>query len=268
MNYKSSKSQVTESGEDASVEYELGVPISGTILSREHWVQTAIKRLPAKGPMDWTSVFGRSAPLVLDIGCGNGRFVISSAVRRPETDHIGIDMLPVVIRYATRRGNQRGLSNVRFSVCDGFRFLTDYLASGSIDEIHIYHPQPFHSDEDRHLRLMTPSFLRLVHQVLKPRGLLFLQTDSEAYWKYIRMIVPSFFSWHDQLDPWAEDPNGRSRREIMAAEQNLPIYRAFATRRDDLDEAQMDAAMRDLPQPNFSSTAPRKPQSRRKFRRR
>src|SRR5438309_8951958 len=105
------------------IEREFGVPIAGEILDAALWTQTALKRLPAEGRIDFAQLFGRSAPIVLDLGCGNGRFLIGSAVWRPDYDHVGIDVLPVVIRYATRRGNQRGLSNLRFAVCDGKRFL-------------------------------------------------------------------------------------------------------------------------------------------------
>src|SRR5271155_5098946 len=96
-----------------AIEREFGVPIAGEILDPAQWTQTALKRLPESGPLDVPALFGRTAPLVLDIGCGNGRFLIGSAVWRPELDHLGIDILPVVIRYATRRANQRGLVNLR-----------------------------------------------------------------------------------------------------------------------------------------------------------
>ena len=67
------------------------------ILPPDQWVRTALKKLPAAGYLDWEALFGRRAPRVLDLGCGNGRFVVSSAVRRPEVDHLGVDALPVVI---------------------------------------------------------------------------------------------------------------------------------------------------------------------------
>src|SRR5216684_3083585 len=97
------------------IEREFGVPIAGEILPPERWAQTALKKLPAEGQLNWLELFGREAPVVLDLGCGNGRFLIGSAVWRPDHDHLGIDILPVVIRYATRRGNQRGLKNLRFA---------------------------------------------------------------------------------------------------------------------------------------------------------
>src|SRR6516225_4645052 len=93
-----------------AIEREFGVPIAGEILEPSRWTHTAIKCLPASGPLSWKDIFGREAPVVLDIGCGNGRFLIGSAVWRPDHDHFGIDVLPLVLRYATRRANQRGLS--------------------------------------------------------------------------------------------------------------------------------------------------------------
>src|ERR1700690_4346543 len=96
----------------ALVEREFGVPIPGAILEPDRWARTALKKLPAEGPLDVPLLFGRRAPLIVDLGCGNGRFLLGSALRRPDCDHFGIDILPMVLRYATRRGNQRGLGNL------------------------------------------------------------------------------------------------------------------------------------------------------------
>src|SRR5438105_2946868 len=119
-----------------NIETEFGVAIPGEILEPDRWTKTALKKLPAEGPLDVVALFGRRAPLVVDLGCGNGRFLIGSALRRPDYDHIGIDILPMVLRYATRRGNQRGLGNLRFAAIDAQRFLANYLALDSVREIH------------------------------------------------------------------------------------------------------------------------------------
>src|SRR5262245_2985563 len=162
-------------GEDAdSGDDDYGVPIPGIVLPQDQWARTAIKRLPPPGPIDWAAVFGRPAPLVLDLGCGNGRFTIASALARPELDHVGIEILPVVIRYATRRANQRGLSNVRLAVIGAYEFLAQYVAPASASEIHLYHPQPYRDDQKQHRRLLTPEFLALVHRSLAAGGLVVL----------------------------------------------------------------------------------------------
>lgn len=250
------------------IEYEMGVPFPGVILPPEQWAATALHPLP-EGWMDYDSLFGRKAPRVLEIGCGNGRFIVSSAVRRPDVDHLGIDSLPAVIRYATRRGKQRGLHNTRFAVCDGMAFLKKHCSNASLSEIHVYHPQPFHDSRDHERRLLKPEFFLEVHRVLEPRGLFVLQTDSRAYWEYAQPIVKSFFEWTVQEGPWPEDPHGRSRREKFAEDRKLTVYRGFGTRREDMSIDELTALATTLPQPEFQSE--REPASkpyRRPYRRR
>ena len=58
------------------IEYEFGVPIPGAILPEAEWARTGMKRLPEPGPLDWAAIFGRDAPVVLELGCGNGRFTL------------------------------------------------------------------------------------------------------------------------------------------------------------------------------------------------
>lgn len=245
------------------VETELGVPIPGIILPPEQWARTALKKLPPAGPLDFAGLFGREAPLVLDIGCGNGRFILASALARPELNHLGIDILPVVIRYATRRANQRGLHHVRFAVCGGQEFLQRYVPSHTVAEIHIYHPQPYSDAQKKERRLVTPAFLALVHRALVPGGLLVLQTDNPGYWRYISAVVPRLFEFHVQRGPWPDASQGRTRREIMARRMGLRIFRAWARPRPDLDETQLQDLVARMPPPVFH--APR-PQPRRKTR--
>src|SRR5262245_39792914 len=186
------------------IEREFGVPIAGEILDPSQWTKTALKRLPLEGPLDVAALFDRQAPLVLDLGCGNGHYLIHSAVWRPDHDHIGIDILPVVIRYATRRANQRGLSNIRFAVCDGWRFLSHYQTSRALSEIHCYHPQPYYDPAQVERRLITPEFLALAHRSLVPGGSFFLQTDNPGYWRYMQQVVPVFFEFQERLTPWPD----------------------------------------------------------------
>ena len=206
-------------------ETDFGVPIPGHVLPREKWARTAIKRLPPPGPLDWQVIFGRQAPVVLDVGCGNGRFVITSALARTELDHLGVDILPLVIRYATKRANQRGLANVRLAVVGGFELLDQYVAPASVAEIHLYHPQPYEDTPQHHQRLVTPEFLALAHRSLTPGGLLVLQTDNRAYWQIMRRVAPLLFDFEELAGPWPDAPRGRTRREIYARKHGLSVFR-------------------------------------------
>lgn len=234
------------------IEREFGVPVPGEIVAPEIWTQTALKSLPA-GPLNWTSLFGRQAPVVLDLGCGNGRSTLSSAVWRPQFDHLGVDILPVVIRYATRRANQRGLKNVRFAVIGGREILADHVPPGSVAEIHCYHPQPFYDPAQVHKRLITPQFLALVHRSLTPRGLFVVQTDNPGYWKYIVQAVPLFFEFTEHATRWPDAPKGKTRREIIALRQGLPVFRGTGIARGDLTAEDVLARAESLPPPTFDA---------------
>ena len=234
------------------IEKEFGVPIPGEILDPAQWAKTALKKVPA-GILDFAALFERTAPLILDLGCGNGRFSITSALARPDCDHLAIDILPVVIRYATRRGNQRGLANIRFAVIGGRELLADHIAPASIAEIHCYHPQPYYERHQVHRRLITPAFLSLVHRSLVPEGLFVIQTDNPGYWKYIREVAPLFFEFQEQPGSWPNAPRGRTRREIVALRQGLPVFRGWGCAKLNLSEGEALALAESLPPPTFDA---------------
>lgn len=234
------------------IEREFGVPIAGRVLPPDQWTKTALKSVPA-GEIDWPGLFGRAAPVVLDLGCGNGRYAIGSAVWRPGHDHLACDILPLVIRYATRRGNQRGLSNIRFAVIGGRELLAEHVAPGSVTEIHCYHPQPFYDPALVHKRLITPEFLALVHRALVPGGLFFVQTDNPGYWKYMRQVVPVFFDFEEHPGRWPDAPKGRTRREIIALRKGLPVFRGFGKAKLALSETEALRLAESLPPPTFDA---------------
>jgi tRNA (guanine-N7-)-methyltransferase len=237
------------------IETEFGVPIPGAILPESQWARTAIKRLPPP-PLNWAEVFGREAPVIVELGCGNGRFTLLSALARPHCDHFASDLLPVVIRYATRRGNQRGLHNVRFAVKDAEAVMSAYVPPASVAEVHLYHPQPYHDPRQAHRRLLTPRFLADVHRGLGLGGVFVIQTDNPDYWAYITKVVPAFFTFREQDGPWPDAPEGRSRREILARSRGLRIFRGSGTRREDVTPEAALASAETLPPPTFRSRGP------------
>lgn len=235
------------------VEREFGVPFAGQILEPSKWAQTALKKMPESGRLIWSELFGRSAPVVLDLGCGNGRYSIGSAFSRRDHDHLGVDTLPVVIRYARKRGNQRGLTNLRFAVGGAYELLDKWVEPGSVAEIHCYHPQPYYDPALVHRRLIRPDFLALVHRTLVPGGLLVVQTDNPGYWKYIREVVPVFFDFNERIGRWPDAPRGRTRREIYAMKHGLPIFRGSGIAKRDLTEENSLRLAESLPPPVFDA---------------
>jgi tRNA (guanine-N7-)-methyltransferase len=193
---------------------EFGVPFPGPVLPHERWAKTGYR--DTGGPFDWEAVFGRTAPRIVDLGCGNGRYLIGSALQRPEVDHLGVDLVQVAIDHAAHRANQRGLGNVRFVTGDANPWLFERLVPDSVDEIHVYHPQPYYEVADVSKRLLTPEFLERMWLVLRRGGLLVLQTDNKSYWTYLRKAVEKHFVPSVLPGPWPDAPRGRTRREILA----------------------------------------------------
>lgn len=233
-------------------ETDWGVPLPGELLPRTLWSDTHLKRLPLDH-FDTAKVFGTSAPLVVDLGCGNGRFTIQSALQRPDYHHFAVDIFPGAIRHAVRRANRRGLTNVRFAVADSDDVVRRLLIDQSVAELHLYHPQPVYDLAQAHKRLVTPSFMVQVHRVLKADGLFVLQTDHPAYWEYLRKTVPLFFDVTEHPEPWPDAPLGRTRREILARQSNLPIFRMLCRPRSDINIAAAQEQANQLPLPRFDA---------------
>ncbi len=234
-------------------ESDFCVPFGGSIRPRAEWTQTALKSYPDGRPIDWVELFGRSAPIVLDLGCGNGRYSLASAVDRPECDHLGVDTLPVVIRYARRRGNQRGLKNLKYAVGGGRELLERHVAPGTVAEIHCYHPQPYYDAALVHRRLITPEFLALVHRALVPGGLFVIQTDNPGYWRYIRQVVPVFSTFKSSADRGPTPRMAEPRREIIARSKKLPIFRGSGAAKLGLSADEAVKLAETLPPPRFDA---------------
>jgi len=181
---------------------------------------------------DWIGAFGRTAPRVVDVGCGTGRFVLESAAARPGYDHLGIESIAPLVEKATREAARRGLSNARFVAGDASEWLRTKLAPGSIDEIHVYHPQPYYDPGQVPLELLTPEFFRRAWSALRAAGILVLQTDNQKYGRHLLEAIRSHFDPEVQPGPWPDAPHGRTQREQVARRKGLPILRVVARRRE------------------------------------
>lgn len=233
-------------------ENDWGVPLPGEIVPELQRTNTHLKRLPL-GQFRVMDVFGHDAPLVVDLGCGNGRSVIQQALAHPEMVYLGIDIFAGSIRHAVRRANRRGLHNVRFAVADALEVVSRLLGDAMVTELHLYHPQPVYDLAQAHKRLLTPRFLLHVHRVLLPEGHFILQTDHPAYWSYLKQILPLYFTVQEFDTPWPDAPEGRTRREILARQMDLPIFRAECLPLVNLDRQQALEQADQLPLPRFDA---------------
>ena len=204
---------------------------------------------PDPGRFRWEEVFGRVAPRIVDVGCGTGRFVLDAATARPDRDHLGIEAVASLVDQATREAAGRGLRNARFVAGDASGWIAARLESGSVDEIHVYHPQPYYDPGQVPLELLTPEFFEQAWRALRADGVLVLQTDNRRYGRHLLEAVKKYFDPEIQPGPWPDAPAGRTRREVVARRKGLPILRVVARRR----KAPLDLPP---PPPYFDLTRP------------
>lgn len=131
--------------------------------------------------LDIDEIFGRKAPLVVEIGFGMGRSFIEMAAKDPERNYLGIEVHPPGVGATLLLIDGMELSNVRLIKHDAFEILKKYLSPESIDILQIFFPDPWHKARHHKRRLINPEFLELVTPLLKHGGEIRLATDWENY---------------------------------------------------------------------------------------
>jgi tRNA (guanine-N7-)-methyltransferase len=226
--------------------------LPGEVLPHENWTRTRVGLGDPGQLFDWDAAFGRRAKRMVDLGCGNGRYLLISGFARPEFDHLGVELVPPAVRLGSLRAGQRGLVNVKFAWGDASEFITTRTTPGSIDEVHLYHPQPYYDRDKVPRRQLTPRTILAIWRALVPGGLFVFQTDNPEYWRYAHENVAQLFQWTPHKGPWADAADGRTLRERVARAQGLEIFRVEA-RRIELDEAEAERRSRGMMEPDFDA---------------
>jgi tRNA (guanine-N7-)-methyltransferase len=130
---------------------------------------------------DFAAAFGREAPLVLEIGFGNGEQLLFAAQNEPDRNHLGIEVHAPGVGRLLHGAAQQGATNLRVYCHDAVEVLHHDIGEGALDEVRIYFPDPWHKKRHHKRRLVQPAFVALLARALKPGGLLHLATDWEGY---------------------------------------------------------------------------------------
>ena len=137
---------------------------------------------PTDGPvLDPAAVFGRRAPMMVEIGFGRGDALLDAAAARPDRDHVGIEVHAPGIGYLLARVHERGLENVRVLFGDAREALRHRFGERSLDEIRLYFPDPWPKSRHHKRRLVQPEFAALAASRLRPGGRILAATDDEDY---------------------------------------------------------------------------------------
>jgi tRNA (guanine-N7-)-methyltransferase len=131
--------------------------------------------------LDWRALFGRQAPVVLEIGFGMGETTARIAQENPATDYLGIEVHAPGVGSLLRQLEEHGLANVRVISHDAVEVLRDMVPPGSLAGVHIFFPDPWPKKRHHKRRLVQPAFAALLASRLAPGGYVHVATDWEDY---------------------------------------------------------------------------------------
>ena len=132
-------------------------------------------------PIDPEAVYGRRAPLVLEIGFGMGDATARIAAARPDTDFLGCEVHEPGVGALLRRIDELGLANLRIVRHDAVEVLEHMVAPASLAGVHVFFPDPWHKKKHHKRRLIQPAFVARLATRLAPGGTLHCATDWEPY---------------------------------------------------------------------------------------
>jgi tRNA (guanine-N7-)-methyltransferase len=138
-----------------------------------------VEQLP--WPADWAALFGRAAPLVMEIGFGSGLFLADWARRRPEVNLLGVEISIPALRRAGRKLEQSGLNNVRLMQADAAAVLRALCLPADLAAVVINFPDPWPKKDHDARRLIDDPFLCLLASRLAAGGALDIATDHDEY---------------------------------------------------------------------------------------
>lgn len=128
-----------------------------------------------------STLFGREAPLVVEIGFGMGDATVEIAKALPDMDFIGIDVHPPGIGHLLQRLEDEALQNVRVMEHDAVDVFTHMIPDASLAGLHVFFPDPWPKARHHKRRLLKPSFVALAAKKLHPGGYFHCATDWENY---------------------------------------------------------------------------------------
>ena len=140
-------------------------------------------------PVSWPQFFGNPNPVEIEVGMGKGLFLLTSALARPDTNFLGVEIVRKYQLYAASRYAVRKLSNVKTVCADALVVLRDHVATGSVAAVHVYFPDPWWKTRHRKRRVFSPAFAAEAARVLTLSGVLHIATDVEEYFGVMTGIV-------------------------------------------------------------------------------
>ncbi|WP_415127874.1 tRNA (guanosine(46)-N7)-methyltransferase TrmB [Microbacterium sp.] len=139
--------------------------------------------------IDPAAVFGRAAPLIVEIGSGQGHAIVQAAASAPDTDFLAVEVFRAGLARTMLDADRAGVRNLRLVEANAPEVLEHLLPAASVDELWIFFPDPWHKAKHNKRRLIAPVFPPLAARALRPGGVLRLATDWADYARQMREVM-------------------------------------------------------------------------------
>lgn len=187
---------------------------SALTASQKRGVEEFAPRLQLQKPeglLDIAGIFGREAPLTVEIGFGMGYSLVEMAQAAPERNFIGVEIHQPGLAQICYELGTRGMNNVRVFDADALILLEKHFADASIDTLQLFFPDPWQKKKHFKRRLVQASNAELIRQKLKIGGVFHMATDWENYAEWMREIMEVQPGYRNQKGPgvFSERPEQR-----------------------------------------------------------
>lgn len=139
--------------------------------------------------LDLNALFGRSAPVVLEIGFGMGKSLVEMAAAAPEKNFIGIEVHRPGVGACLASAQEAGLTNLRVFCHDAVEILEQMIPDQSIDTLQLFFPDPWHKARHHKRRIVQPTFVQMLRPKLKIGGIFHMATDWENYAEHMLEVM-------------------------------------------------------------------------------
>ncbi len=150
--------------------------------------------------LDKEKIFGREAPVVFEIGFGNGTSLAKMAAAAPDTDYIGIEVHRPGIGHLLNLIEQGNLTNVKIMEGDAVEVLQNNMPDGFLHGVQLFFPDPWPKKRHFKRRIVQPAWVDRIYSKLEKGGFLHMATDWENYAEHMLEVLES--------DDRFENPNG------------------------------------------------------------
>ncbi|ACQ92587.1 tRNA (guanine-N(7)-)-methyltransferase [Tolumonas auensis DSM 9187] len=139
--------------------------------------------------LDLTALFGREAPVVLEIGFGMGKSLVEMAAAAPEKNFIGIEVHRPGVGACLTSAQEAGITNLRLFCHDAVEVLGQMIPDQSIDTLQLFFPDPWHKSRHHKRRIVQPAFVQMLRPKLKIGGVFHMATDWENYAEHMLEVM-------------------------------------------------------------------------------